>query len=334
MQVLQGKTADDVWRAAATQLLDPNTRKLQPGRGGATQELLHVALLIENPRQRWVLSRWPALNPAFALLEIIWLLAGRNDAQMLNHWNTSLPKYAGEASTYHGAYGFRLRRHFGPDQLERAYQALRHNPASRQVVLQIWDPREDLPHEDGTSASPDIPCNLCSLLKVRDGRLEWLQVMRSNDIYRGLPYNFVQFTALQEIMAGWLGLELGSYTHISDSLHVYERDLAQLEVAPQSAPPVFGNDVLSLPKQESERVIAELSERLDRIVNGTVSPGSAFKLVADGDIPEAYRNILRIIVADACRRNRWYDEAARLIADCSSSVLQELWNAWIDRVER
>ena len=53
--------------------------------------------------------------------------------------------------------------------------------------------------------------------------------MRSNDIFRGLPYNFVQFTSMQEILAGWLKINVGSYNHVSDSLHIYERDLKEME---------------------------------------------------------------------------------------------------------
>ena len=35
--------------------------------------------------------------------------------------------------------------------------------------------------------------------KVRQGKLEWSQIMRSNDVLLGMPYNFIQFTGLQEI---------------------------------------------------------------------------------------------------------------------------------------
>jgi len=75
----------------------------------------------------------------------------------------------------------------------------------------------DFPDEEGRPASQDILCNVLSMLKIRDGRLEWTQVMRSNDLFRGVPYNFVQFTVLQEVIAGWLGLEVGAYDHVSDS---------------------------------------------------------------------------------------------------------------------
>src|SRR3712207_1347251 len=92
------------------------------------------------------------------------------------------------------------------DQLRGADAALRHDRTSRQVVLQIWDAGQDMP--DPGPRSRDIPCTIASHLLVRNDRLDWLQVMRSNDFVWGLPYNIVQFTTLQEIMAGWLGVEV------------------------------------------------------------------------------------------------------------------------------
>ena len=49
--------------------------------------------------------------------------------------------------------------------------------------------------------------------------------MRSNDIWMGFPYDVFQFTAMQILLSMQLGVELGTYTHISGSLHLYERDL-------------------------------------------------------------------------------------------------------------
>ena len=62
---------------------------------------------------------------------------------------------------------------------------------------------------------------MLAMLKVREGALYWTQVMRSSDLFRGLPYNFVQFTMLYEAIAGWLGLKMAAYNLIIDSLHVY-----------------------------------------------------------------------------------------------------------------
>jgi len=127
------------------------------------------------------------LNPAFAIAEIVWIMNGRHDSEFLNRWNSRLPLFAGAGPRYDGAYGHRLRRHFGIDQIQRVCDALSTDRASRQAVLQIWDARTDLPAPDGTAASADVPCNVSSLLKVRGGRLQWTQIMRSNDVFLGLP---------------------------------------------------------------------------------------------------------------------------------------------------
>ncbi|MNP18299.1 Thymidylate synthase [compost metagenome] len=47
--------------------------------------------------------------------------------------------------------------------------------------------------------------------------------MRSNDIYLGMPYDIFSFTMLQEMLALELNVELGSYTHMVGSLHIYEK---------------------------------------------------------------------------------------------------------------
>ena len=204
IQIFSGNTADDVWRQIALAFGASNGTAPQASRAGPTTEILHASISLANPRQRWVTSRRPAINPAFAIAEVVWIITGRRDAAFLTFFNRQYEKHAGAGPLYHGAYGWRLRQHLGLDQLARAYDALRHNPDSRQVVLQIWDAKADMPHEDGRPVFDDIPCNVVSLLKVRDGALEWMQVIRSNDVFKGVPHNFVQFTSLQEIMAGWL----------------------------------------------------------------------------------------------------------------------------------
>src|SRR5882762_10302877 len=179
MNTFEGNSADAVWRRIARAVLSgPNTLK-QASRAGATRELLHCCLELHDPQERWVTSREPAINPAFALAEVVWIVTGRKDSAFLNFWNPALHRFAGDGPAYYGAYGERLRFRFGIDQVRAAYEALRAKPDSRQVVLQIWDPAGDLPMRRGHPREADIPCNLRSLLKVRRGRLEWVQVMRS-----------------------------------------------------------------------------------------------------------------------------------------------------------
>ena len=166
MQLFVGPNADYVWREAAKAVRNEHLALKQASRAGETRKLQDVMFSIEDPRQRWISSRLPPMNPAFAIAEVIWIVNGRNDSAFLNFWNPALPRFQGEGETYYGAYGWRLRHAFGVDQIEQAYHALCENPETRQVVLQIWDPRLDLPMDAGLPRAKDIPCNVCSMLKV------------------------------------------------------------------------------------------------------------------------------------------------------------------------
>jgi len=56
--------------------------------------------------------------------------------------------------------------------------------------------------------------------------------MRSNDIFRGLRIILFQFTSMQEILAGWLNINVGSYTTSAIACIFYERDLSKMESEP------------------------------------------------------------------------------------------------------
>lgn len=337
MQVFEGDTASEVWLKAAEELCTGGEWRSQASRVGATRELLHASFTIHDPRQRWVLSRLTPINPAFAIAEVVWIARGRNDSAFLNNWNSQLPKYAGHGDTYHGAYGFRLRRQFGLDQLERAYLALSNNPDSRQVVLQIWDSELDLPAEDGGAVNPDIPCNLLSLLKIREGKLEWMQIMRSNDLYRGVPYNFVQFTSLQEVMAGWLGVEVGTYNHLSDSLHIYDEDIHKAysrSMLPEPVRPRLeacpNTDSLAVPIEISELAFSHLEQRIEWLASETRTRQELEIIGTQSEptLPKAYYNLLLVLGAEAARRRGWVDISRSLMANNDNPMLQQAWKHW------
>src|SRR5690606_15442205 len=45
----------------------------------------------------------------------------------------------------------------------------------------------------------------------------------------GMPYDLFFYTVLHELVAGWLGAELGDFHHHVGSLHIYENHLDQAE---------------------------------------------------------------------------------------------------------
>ena len=167
-----GKTADEVYGEIYRKL--KKFGQIAHGRNGQIKELTHVCMSIADPTQRWIERRKPVISPAFAIAELVMIMNGSDEAGLLNTWNPALPKYQGKYDRYPGAYGRRLRYSFGFDQINRAYEALKNNPESRQVVMEIWKPDLDLPQSKGRPNNDDIPCNVCSLLKIRDGLFIYL----------------------------------------------------------------------------------------------------------------------------------------------------------------
>ena len=105
---IQGHSADKVWLEAVGAFRRSNWVRAQASRGGSTKEILHVAISIADPRQRWVVSREPPLNLAFALAEIVWIMTGRRDLAFLDYWNRKYRDFVGPGPELHGAYGYRI----------------------------------------------------------------------------------------------------------------------------------------------------------------------------------------------------------------------------------
>lgn len=184
----------------------------------------------EKPNRNVLFDPVREANPFFHYLETMWILAGRNDVGFLKSILAGMARYTDDGLTYHGAYGWRLRQwpeHTDDgglvgykDQVQQAIDLLRAKPTTRQVVMSIWNPLLDL----GT-ATKDMPCNDLIMLKVRDGKLNLTVANRSNDAILGAyGANAVQFSMLQMYMAAKIGVGVGRYTQVSDSMHVYEDD--------------------------------------------------------------------------------------------------------------
>lgn len=304
----------------------------QASRAGPTAELLHTAMELRNPRDRWITSRTPAINPAFALAEVVWIIRGRNDSAFLNYFNSKLSDFAGKGETYHGAYGYRLKHALKFDQLEAAYHALRANPDSRQVVLQIWNGETDFPIEHGAPVAPDVPCNVIAMLKVRDGRLEWTQIMRSNDLFLGFVHNVVQFTFVQEVVAGWLGLEPGPYHHFSDSMHVYERDDISLAACSKQ------NAVASTDRLNDSKELSDASfKQLENLIEEIILPDNSTSILLRGwhalELSAGYRNIACLLLCEGLRRRGERKQAEQLLTECMNPAYCDLFSRWLGRLD-
>lgn len=214
-------------------------------RNGPTKEFLNFKTEILNPYRRCSGGYGRDINVFFFLAEALWIFLGQREVKFLEYFNSRMSTFSDNGTVFHAPYGFRLRHygifsddisyrgddfltikseenkhaHYSDDSLDQVKSAIRafhKNPDDRRVVLSIWSPLMDL-----EMSSKDIPCNDLLMYKVRDGKLHATIANRSNDLHWGLPTNVFQFSFISEIIAYCLGLEMGTQTHNSQSLHVY-----------------------------------------------------------------------------------------------------------------
>jgi thymidylate synthase len=184
-----------------------------------------VATVYANPRERVVF--WPQrdANPFFHFAESLWMLDGRRDVATLSQFVGRMKDYSDDGDTFHGAYGYRWRTHFGGDQLEVIIAALSKDPTCRRQVLTMWDPAHDI-----GGSGKDLPCNTHAYFSVNArGAVDMTVCNRSNDLVWGAyGANAVHFSYLLEFVAAALQRPVGTYTQMSNNLHVYVDKLASL----------------------------------------------------------------------------------------------------------
>ena len=192
-------------------------------RAGKTKELIHVGVTLTDPlrRETVLLNRKGSL--AAQIAETMWVLSGRDDVEWLSHYLPRAKDFSDNGTTWRGAYGKRIRAWGGGsnrkpvDQLRWVVSHLAKEPSSRRAVISIYDPMLD------QYPGKDIPCNDWLDFKIRNGYLYLHVAVRSNDLIWGWSgINAFEWSALLEIVAELLGVQVGNLSFSISSLHLYE----------------------------------------------------------------------------------------------------------------
>ena len=215
-----------------------------------------------------------AVRPDFSMLyllgELVWYFSKRRDLEFISKFSKFWEHLAvdGECNS---AYGDIVFQRYGFDQLELCEEILREHPESRRAVVNFNVP--NLKRKD----CPDEICTVMLQFLLRDGKLDCTCVMRSNDIWFGVPYDTVFFTWLQQILADRLGVEYGVYTLFAVSLHAYDKDAGKVSECWRSSDK--GKKYLTLDRraffdnfEELER-ICELDKPKDTLLDFVVEKG-------------------------------------------------------------
>ena len=175
-----------------------------------------------------------------ALDELLWIWQKKsNQIQDLNShiWDA----WADESGSIGKAYGYQLGvKHRYPegefDQVDRVLYDLKHNPASRRILTNLYN-HADL-HEMHL-----YPCAWSMTFNVSGRTLNAILNQRSQDMLTANGWNVMQYAALVHMLAQLSVLDAGELSHFISDAHIYDRHVPiveeLLERKPYDAPKLW-----------------------------------------------------------------------------------------------
>lgn len=219
-QFFECRTADEAfehWYELLAGMNEDNTSR----DGDVVGEIINAVTVINDPTRCIMTNKIRNMPMRYAVGELLWYLSGNNSLKEIQKYSSAWDRMSDDGQHVNSNYGYCIQKKFGFDQWDYIKKMLTDSPMSRQAVVHI--------KTADNKPSKDVNCTVCLQFFVREGKLYLTTYMRSNDVWMGFPYDVFQFTAMQVLLSMELGLELGTYTHIAGSLHLYKRDLKPLK---------------------------------------------------------------------------------------------------------
>ena len=207
---------------------------------GAIHELLDVELVLSDPRKSVLSLPIRNMSRRYAAGELLCYIRGTNKKEDFAFYSKSWNKLANPDGTINSAYGYRMFHRIDnsdvPQSTENRFHyaltQLLENPETKNAVIMLRDDSDIDPEHQ-----KDRCCTLCLCFNIRDGKLNCRTIMRSQDLWLGLPYDVFCFTRLMQIMLynynasceDGKEVQLGTYTHQVLNLHLYEKDWLTLK---------------------------------------------------------------------------------------------------------
>lgn len=177
-----------------------------------TKCLYNVGFQLQNPTNRSINTLGRKFNENYAEYEWQWYLSGNRSAidiaKRASIWKSCMDKNGDVNSNY----GWQWKR---GNQLDYVIRELKYNPSSRRASISIYDAK------DRWNFANDTPCTYAVNFYIKDNELCMSVMMRSNDLWYGFCNDQYCFSKLQELVANKLELEVGTYFHFVNNLHLY-----------------------------------------------------------------------------------------------------------------
>lgn len=198
-----------------------NGRHTVNRKGQGLYEMRNVTLVLDPEASTYCLGRYPSQE--YLEKELDFYASGSRQLEDAVKMSKFWSKCSDDGKTINSNYGFLLfhdENKHGFTQFEHAINCLRNNPDSKKAVMTLYS-------KEHAYISNDNPCTLIINLYIQGDALNMQVIMRSNDLWYGLPYDLpffrvVHYTALAMLKRTYPNLELGYHIHQALNLHFYE----------------------------------------------------------------------------------------------------------------
>lgn len=189
---------------------------------------------------KWDMRKYPLTYlrkgfPKTGAAEVAWMLSGEKSTTWISKYTGIWKQFEdedkpGQIST---AYGYRWKHAFDVDQISNIIEKLKKDSTSRQQVLMSWDARVD-----NVDKAKNIPCPYTAVINIINSQLNIHLTLRSNDLIVGLPYDFLMYTLLGNLLANSLRVEPGILMYSVAHGHIYEPHMQLAhDIVAKSSPP-------------------------------------------------------------------------------------------------
>jgi thymidylate synthase len=211
---------DKIYQTMLRKIMKEGIREVNARTGHETAALPGLSFSIDLEKDGFPLLALRKIPTRIFIAEQVWFVSGaRKPEDFLRDFTRIWDDFTNPGDVVTVAYGYRWRRHFGRDQLGMLVELLHKDPSSRHGVVVTWDPAGD---GLGGVSKGNVPCPYSFTVNIMGGRLNMMNVVRSNDVILGLPHDVAGFALLQCLLAQELGVRPGVYTHTIANAHVYD----------------------------------------------------------------------------------------------------------------
>jgi len=210
---------DEIYKGIVKNIMENGYEELNQRTGHKTKALPGISFSIDLEKDGFPLLTLRKIPIKSFVAEQMFFLSGENDINLFLSKHTKIWNDFSKDGILEAAYGFRWRNFFGRDQVKMLIEQLKVDPSSRQALVVTWDPGSD---GYGGTKKLNIPCPFTFTVNIINGRLNLQNIVRSNDVMLGLPFDVAGFALLQYILAQEIGVRVGVYSHFCSHGHVYD----------------------------------------------------------------------------------------------------------------